>query len=140
MYRLIYKSRSSVEIVQSTIKGILKDSYYSNDENAVTGALLATSTHFLQVLEGDFKTVNETFYSIAKDSRHEELELIHFGPTDRRLFEGWSMKGFGLLDMNVELEARLKIKYGEEGGCICFPTEEWAVLSLMHDIKAIEGK
>ena len=45
------------------------------------------------------------------------------------------MKGFGLFDLNLELEERLKEEYGEEDGGIKFPIEEWSSLSLMHDIK-----
>jgi hypothetical protein len=50
------------------------------------------------------------------------------------------MQGFGLFDLDLELEQRLKVKYGEESGGICFPVEEWSSLSLMSDIKAIKDQ
>ena len=140
MYRLIYKSKSSSEIVHGTLKSILKSSYVVNSENDVTGALLATKTHFLQVLEGEYKAVNETFHKIGWDPRHEKVELIHFGPAATRAFEGWSMRGFALFDMDPDLTRRLKLKYGDDEGEVKFPTEEWAVLSLMYDIRVIDGK
>ena len=136
MYRLIYKSRSIlVEVDIETINDILELSKNLNREFKISGALIATRTHFLQVLEGAREDVNRTFFRIASDPRHEELELISFGPVAGRLFEGWAMKGFGVFDLNIDLETSLKKKFGVEEGGVKFPTEEWAALSLMHDIK-----
>ena len=135
MYRLIYKSKSLIEIDQQTVKDIIEHSQETNKKNKISGALLATRTHYLQVIEGDFEAVNHTFLNIVTDPRHEKIQLISFGPVNKRLFEGWVMKGLGLFDLNLELEKRLKEKYGEEDRGIKFPIEEWSSLSLMHDIK-----
>jgi len=135
MYRLIYKSKSIVELDEETVKDIIQHSQEMNEKRGITGALLATKTHFLQALEGEFKDVNHTFFRIATDPRHEEIQLVSFGPVEKRLFEGWVMKGFGIFNLNITLSDRLKEKYGEEEGGIRFPLEEWAALSLMHDIR-----
>jgi hypothetical protein len=140
MYRLIYKSQSVSEVDQETVKDIIERSWKTNEKSNITGALLATRTHFLQVLEGDFAEINDTFFRIVADPRHQYIQLISFAPAARRLFEGWTMQGFGLFDLDLELEQRLKVKYGEESGGICFPVEEWSSLSLMSDIKAIKDQ
>lgn len=137
MYRLIYKSKSVVELDQETLKDIIQHSQKMNEKRNVTGALLATRTHFLQVLEGDYENVNHTFFRIVTDPRHEEIQLVSFGSAESRLFEGWVMKGFGIFDLNIDLANRLKDKYGEEDGGVKFPVEEWASLALMHDIKVM---
>jgi len=137
MFRLIYKSKSIVEVDQETVKDIIEHSAEMNEKFGITGALVATKTHFLQVLEGDYKAVNHRFFKITSDPRHHDIELIHFGAAEKRLFDGWLMKGFGIFDLNVELERHLKNKYGEEDGGVRFPTEEWAALSLMHDIRVM---
>lgn len=137
MFRLIYKSKSLVEIDQETVKDIIQQSQEMNKKDKISGALLATRAHFFQVLEGDFEAVNRTFFRIVTDPRHEKIQLIWFGPMHKRLFEGWVMKGFGLFDLNLELEKHLIDKYGEEDGGIKFPIEEWSSLSLMHDIKLV---
>lgn len=139
MYRLIYKSQSVAEVEQETVKDIIEHSWITNEKHSITGALLATRTHFLQALEGDFAEINETFFRIVSDPRHEYVQLISFAPAARRLFEGWTMQGFGLFDLDLELEQRLKVKYGEESGGICFPLEEWSALALMADMKAIRN-
>ena len=140
MYRLIYKSQSVSEVDQEMVKDIIECSWKTNEKSKITGALLATRTHFLQVLEGEFAEVNETFFRIVSDPRHQYIQLISFAPAARRLFEGWTMQGFGLFDLDLELEKRLKVKFGEESGGVCFPVEEWSALSLMSDIRAIRDQ
>jgi hypothetical protein len=138
MYRLIYKSRSIlVEVDMETINDIVERSKDLNRRNQISGALLATRTHFLQVIEGEFGPVNQTFFRIATDSRHDNLELVSYGQVEKRLFDGWVMKGFGIFDLNSDLEAVLKKKFGVEEGGVRLPIEEWAALSLMHDIHLI---
>lgn len=137
MYRLIYKSRSITELDRETIKDILQRSQELNKKHQISGALIATTTHFLQALEGTYEDVNKTFFRIVADLRHEEIELVSFTPVNKRLFDGWIMKGFGIFDLNLELEDRLKKKYGAEDGGVKLPIEEWSALSLMHDIRII---
>ena len=46
---------------------------------------------FLQILEGQRKLVCETYHSISKDPRHEDVQLISFSGESKRLFSEWSM-------------------------------------------------
>ena len=138
MYRLIYKSRSIlVEVNEEMINDIVEQSKDLNREFKITGVLIATRTHFLQALEGDYSSVNRTFFRITSDPRHEDLELVSFGPLEGRLFDDWVMKGFGIFDLDPGLEVFLKNKFGTEEGGVRLPTEEWAALSLMHDVGVI---
>jgi len=134
MYRLIYKSRSTVELDWDVIKDILHKSETNNEKNNITGTLLATDTCFLQVFEGRFEDVNSTFMRIVRDPRHEDIKLIGFSVVDARLFSGWGMRGIGVFDFNKDIERQLIAKYGEEDGGIRFPLEEWMALAMVHDI------
>ena len=134
MYRLIYKSRCTEKLDREMVRGILHESMEQNRESGLTGALIATDTHFLQILEGGFRELNETFFRIFKDGRHTDIQLISFASGASRLFEGWAMRGLGVFDLNRELENELKSKYGEEDGSVCFPLEEWAALSIVNDV------
>ncbi len=138
MYRLIYKSKNTQKLDKETFRDILYTSAQMNGACGVTGALLATHSHYLQFLEGEYEAVNDTFSRIVHDPRHSKVELIVFKPIDERLFSAWEMKGFGIFQLNKELEAMLKDKYGEEDGSVRFPREESASLSLLNDIKLIE--
>jgi len=139
LFRLIYKSTSADPIRRETVRDILRTSAELNRENRITGVLLATSTHFLQVIEGGFEEVNATFMRIARDPRHSEIRLISFGPAEDWLFEGWVMRGFGVFGENAELEAELKQKYGEEDGGVRFPERSWRALALVHDIRMVDN-
>ena len=139
MYRLIYKSRSIGKVDWDFVNEILGSSQEYNSEQDVSGVLLATNTHFLQVLEGSFDDVNEIFSRIALDKRHEKMQLISFTCVEKRLFKNWAMNGIGVFDFNMELARQLKITYGEEDGEVRFPTEEWQVLSLISDIRMVNG-
>ncbi len=135
MYRLIYKSRCNGEITWDLVKSILHKSERRNTEREISGVLLATSSHFLQVLEGSFENVNESFVSIVRDPRHQDIRLLGFQCVEARLFEGWGMRGIGVFDFNQELAQELMHKYGEEDGGVRFPLEEWMALALINDVR-----
>ncbi len=135
MYRMIYKSRSTEQMTLGLVRDIAAHSEVKNEKAGLTGVLLATQTHFLQVIEGTFEEVNLAFERIVHDERHFEFKLIAFSVIDARLFGGWGMRGIGVFDLNSQLERSLKKKYGEEDGGIRFPLEEWAALAFINDIK-----
>ena len=137
MYRLIYKSRCNGEITWDLVKSILHASEKSNAEHEISGVLLATAQHFLQVIEGRFEDVNQTFMSIVRDPRHRDIQLVSFNCVDARLFGGWGMRGIGVFDFNKDLARQLMDKYGEEEGGVHFPLEEWLVLAMINDIRMV---
>jgi hypothetical protein len=139
MYRLIYKSRSKSPIDWVLIDSILQASENNNPESEITGALLATRTHFLQVIEGSFETVNQLFCAIARDPRHDELQLVGFSCVEERVFPNWTMHGIGIFDLNQEIARRLREAYGEEDGDVRLPTREWQALALINDIRQAPG-
>jgi len=132
---MIYKSRSSAQMTLELVREIATPSEIRNEQAGLTGVLLATQTHFLQVIEGTFEEVNRVFQRICRDDRHYDLMLISFAVIDARLFGGWGMRGIGVFDLNTKLESALMKKYGEEDGGIRFPLEEWAALAFVNDIK-----
>lgn len=135
MYRLIYKSRANERIDWEFIKGLIGSSEKSNEQAGITGVLLATETHFLQVLEGGFDEVNRLFMHIVRDDRHDHVQLIAFDCVESRLFGGWAMHGIGIFDFNRELIDDLVRQYGEEEGSVRFPVEDWKVLALISDLR-----
>lgn len=137
MYRLIYKSRSEGKIGWSMVKEILSASEVNNPESNITGVLLATESHFLQVIEGSFDEVNRLFMRIARDLRHDEIQIISFCCVDGRLFGGWAMHGIGIFDFNDGLIKDLISQYGEEEGGVRFPVQDWKVLGLINDLRVL---
>ncbi|WP_370979360.1 BLUF domain-containing protein [Agaribacterium sp. ZY112] len=134
MYRLIYKSKSQKPIDWACVEDIMHSSEKHNQINEITGVLLASETHFLQVIEGHYEHVNQTYCRIINDNRHGGFQLIAFHPVDARLFESWSMKGIGVFNFNQQTALALSQKYGEEEGGLRFPLEEWQALALIQDV------
>ncbi|MDH3991473.1 MAG: BLUF domain-containing protein [Gammaproteobacteria bacterium] len=135
MYRMIYRSRSVEPLNWDIVRSITSVSERNNAESGVTGVLLASRSHFMQTIEGNFEDVNATFRRICRDDRHTDLSIVGFSIIDARLFGGWGMRGIGAFDFNKQIEEELKDKYGEEEGGIRFPLEEWQALAMINDIK-----
>ncbi|WP_096086264.1 BLUF domain-containing protein [Agaribacterium haliotis] len=134
MYRLIYRSKSAASVDWDCMRDIMHSSEEHNQQQQISGVLLASASHFLQIIEGKYEDVNSTFMRIIHDPRHSDIKLISFGCIDARLFEGWGMKGIGVFDFNTETADALKTKYGSENNQVSFPLEEWMVLAMVHDI------
>jgi len=128
---LIYKSRCKDLANWDLVDSILASSTRNNLANDITGVLVATETHFLQVLEGEYKAVNETFERIARDTRHDTVQLISFIEAKERKYSEWSMHGIGLFDLNRELESRLFLKFGEDSGNVRLPSSTHEVMDLL---------
>lgn len=135
MYRLIYKSRAEREIDWDFVNQLIARSESKNKEADITGVLLATRTHFLQVLEGSFEDINRLFFRIARDGRHDDVQLVAFNCVESRLFGGWAMHAVGVFDFNQDLVDDLIAQYGEEEGSVKFPVEDWKVLALISDLR-----
>lgn len=135
MYRMIYRSRSVEPLNWEIVRSITSVSERNNEASGLTGVLLASRSHFMQAIEGNFEDVNAAFRRICRDERHTELSIVGFSITDARLFGGWGMRGIGAFDFNKQIEDELKEKYGEEEGSIHFPFEEWQALAMINDIK-----
>lgn len=128
----IYKSRCKGLANWDLVESILESSTKNNPANAITGVLLATETHFLQLLEGEFEALNATLERISRDSRHYEVQMISFSEIEARRFGDWGMHGIGLFNLNHELEAKLGNKFGVDNGSIRFPSTEHEVNELLN--------
>jgi hypothetical protein len=119
---IIYKSRSKDVADLDLVNSILASSTRNNDTNGITGVLVATKTHFLQVLEGEFEALNTTFERISSDTHHDKIQIISFTEIEERQFGEWAMHGIGLFDLNHELAVKLCQRFGEENGDIRLPS------------------
>jgi len=136
---LIYKSRCNGLATWDVVNSILASSEQNNPTDGITGVLVATETHFLQVLEGEFEAVNAAFERIARDTRHDKLQLISFTDIEERKFSDWGMHGIGLFNLNSDLIIRLCLKFGEENGNVRFPSTVKETMDLLDILLAEEN-
>ncbi|MFC1796245.1 BLUF domain-containing protein [Pseudomonadota bacterium] len=131
LYSSIYKSRCRGKANWELMESILASSSRNNPADKITGVLVATETHFLQVLEGEFEPINATMERISRDTRHEKVQLISFAEIQKRRFGDWGMHGIGLFDLHNELTDELRQKFGEEDGNVRLPSTMDEVMELV---------
>lgn len=94
IYQLTYKSKAVSEISKENLQDILKTADLHNKERNITGCLLYYNGYFSQILEGNKEDVLYIYDKIVQDSRHENVELLWDGETDKRYFPNWNMSFF----------------------------------------------
>lgn len=91
MYELIYSSLAKPFTTANDISEILETSQKHNFENHITGCLVFYNNEFIQILEGDEKSVIELYEKIKIDKRHTNVNLIGKSQKVERDFSDWSM-------------------------------------------------
>ena len=135
--RLIYRSVRNAELLPNNdLRELVEKASENNAKDGITGMLLLSGDHFLQVLEGPVKFVNQLYAKIITDERHYDVELIHYESVNDTYFDDWSMEmlnlGKGLSD---EMRDAMLVKYSEENGHIKIPDDLLHVHALLLDAR-----
>ncbi len=89
--RLIYISSATHDFGQADLDQILARSRTNNTARGLTGMLLFHDSCFFQVLEGEAASVERTFATISRDTRHGGVILLESKSVAERGFPQWSM-------------------------------------------------
>ncbi len=103
LVRLLYASRSVVEIDDALLGAILERSGRHNPEHGITGILCTypQGKVFLQALEGGRDAVNTLYGNIVRDPRHRGVTLLDYAEITERRFSNWRMGSVNLNRVNV---------------------------------------
>lgn len=91
IFHLVYISEAAEDISYTDIRDILDVSRRNNIQEAVTGLLIFREGHFLQLLEGDEKSVRNVLGKILLDDRNYSLRVLIEAEGEKRLFANWAM-------------------------------------------------
>ena len=91
LMQLAYISDTQSDINAATVAAIHQQAKRNNALNNVTGVLLTTNKHFMQLLEGEPQQVEQTYQRICQDSRHTNVRMIFSRNTTQRQFPNWHM-------------------------------------------------
>jgi len=91
MYYIIYSSYTSLSFNEEDLRTLLVKAREKNQEMGVTGMMLYFDGKFIQLIEGDEKTVKQLYEIIFNDTRHDRNIILREGVTENRFFSEWSM-------------------------------------------------
>jgi hypothetical protein len=91
LLRLIYVSRVARQVRFADAEQIACDAAESNRARQLTGLLVYSPTHFIQVLEGESADVLTLISRIRLDNRHVELRILDQREVVTREFGDWAM-------------------------------------------------
>lgn len=135
--RLIYNSVSSNELVSNEdLRSLVGQCSENNETWDITGLLLLSGNHFLQVLEGPSKLLSKLLGNIMSDSRHRDVHLLTFEPICDRFFDRWSMHLVDLYDLPLDTRRFMAKKYQHEDEDIVIPDQLHLAYSLLLDARA----
>jgi hypothetical protein len=90
-HRLIYRSLVARQVRLDDVDQIAVISAKNNAKVGVTGLLLYTPSHFVQVLEGEKSAIGEVLLRVRKDPRHSLLTTLAETVAPQRAFGEWAM-------------------------------------------------
>jgi hypothetical protein len=96
LLQILYVSQAATPMDADALQDLLGQCYRNNRERGLTGLLIYSAGHFIQLLEGEPVAVQTMYQRIEADPRHTNVELLMRELVDQRLFDRWRM---GLLDM-----------------------------------------
>jgi len=89
--QVIYISKATYDFVATELNDIAKVAARNNKLRGITGALLYIDHCFIQVIEGDAKSISELLTKLEADSRHCEIRIISDRIEQSPHFADWSM-------------------------------------------------
>lgn len=91
LYQITYRSEAVGDVTDSKISDVLEVSKHNNSKLEITGCLIYKENFFLQILEGEEDLVRKLYFTIKGDMRHENVNILHEGHSEERLFTKWDM-------------------------------------------------
>ncbi len=132
--RLVYASTKGRYVDGEELKKIMATAKVNNGELGVTGVLIFNSQYFLQALEGTRAQITSLFNTIAKDERHNGIQLISMQDIDHRCWAQWSMRLISI----TEKEEKIYARYSNQTQFNPFIIASDLVVDFLNDISKPE--
>lgn len=131
--QLLYCSKSLNEITHEDTDVILKQSRKNNPARNITGLLCNNEQYFVQLIEGDYREINDLYTRITGDNRHMKTTILSYHSAKSRLFPDWSM---GYIDDNHYINDLLR-KYIDTSGLLELGLISKAFINYMKTVSSI---
>ncbi|WP_373519005.1 BLUF domain-containing protein [Pricia sp.] len=101
IYELTYESVAKKGLLTAEIDEILVTSRARNAKSGITGCLVYYNRRFIQILEGNQRTIQELYQKIENDDRHVQVRIIAENAVEKRTFPDWGMAYFPIDEGSV---------------------------------------
>jgi type II secretory pathway component PulM len=94
MEMIVYVSRNRLPDGEArlAIRDIERAAQSRNVIDGITGVLLFSGCHFLQVIEGPREKLEHLMQRLTRDPRHSDIKIVLRDAIDQRRYAGWSMR------------------------------------------------
>ena len=98
MHLVVYISRytGGRNEIDSALSSIASTSIINNGKSGITGLLFYHEGHFLQLIEGRRKDVENLMERLERDTRHCDIHRMVDEGINERSFKGWRVDSFNL--------------------------------------------
>lgn len=102
LHQLLYVSKAVRPMFSEDLRELHAQSARKNQPLSITGILLYSGGHFIQLLEGRKPILERVYLKISQDPRHASVQCLFSRNCRERLFSSWHM-GMLNLDEGPEL-------------------------------------
>lgn len=89
---LTYTSLARLDLDASDLESIHRAARELNALDGITGLLIFNGTHFLQIIEGSPRAIDDLVERLRRDPRHSGFEIREERAADSPSFPDWSME------------------------------------------------
>ena len=90
--RIIYISDATGRMTEPALRQLIDHCRHNNEAAGISGLLLNSGGHFMQVLEGNPMRLAALYERISADPRHHGLQQLLNQPVTERMFPDWGMQ------------------------------------------------
>jgi hypothetical protein len=101
MFQLLYISSATRPLLRIDVESILFTARRYNRNRQITGMLISSPSHFMQVLEGDEVAVRQIYDRICADPRHRAHVILREMEVAERQFGEWTMASHVVRDSEL---------------------------------------
>jgi hypothetical protein len=135
MIDLVYSSVDAVGFSQQNLIDLLKTSRRNNEKAGVTGMLLYHNGNFLQILEGEERSVRRLYKTIMTDPRHRDVMLIGTRKIRERMFDEWEMAFTNLDELDPTMIEGLSDYLDKPFSSPIYTGDQEFAYRFLHDFK-----
>lgn len=100
LHELLYTSAANRDFNAHELDELLRRAREKNQRLQITGMLVYHNREFMQILEGEERTVRDLYEVIAVDPRHTGARVFYSGEIAQRGFAEWTMAYTSLHDID----------------------------------------